>query len=178
MVKESWVVTDNSACTLDEVEKKKISFHSGGNYTIMESTCFDSNDPSLMGETTNSLSRHFGLFCPPLTSLYTFNIQSTGPSRLYLSPNASSQYKQVIASTASAESGWDLYPEEMSQPILLEAGKQYYMEVVSVQCSDSWNLCFGAKMHNLNWTNKQAMADHEVQLINISSAVANETQVI
>ena len=178
IVMEIWEQTGNSACTLDVIEKKNISFPNGGNYTIIESTCLNSNDYSLVGELSNSFIHLFGLFCPPDSSLYTFNIQSTGPTRLYLSPNSSFQYKQVVASTPSSAKGWNSYQEQTSQPIWLESDKCYYMEVVSALCSSSWKVCFRAKMHSLDWTKSKANADHEVQLINISSAATNETQVI
>ena len=144
----------------------------------MESSCYNSNDPSLLEEMTDSLSRHYGLFCPPKTSDYTWNIQSSCPSQLYLSTNASAQHKQVVASTLSGASGWNSYPQQTSQPIPLEADKCYYVEAASLHCSGSCKLCFRAKIHSLNWTKVQAVADHEVQIINISSAALNETQVI
>jgi len=90
--------------------------------------------PREFGERYYFVQRFSGFFVPPLTSLYTFVVRSDDQSRLYLSPNMSDEHKQLIAYAPYHTSrSWNRFPEQTSAPILLEAGKAYYMDAVSNQ---------------------------------------------
>ena len=65
----------------------------------------------------------------------------------------------------------------MSSPIELKAGQAYYIEALQTQGGGPWNIGVGAKIHNLTWTDDIALADHEEQIIQITSTVIKETQV-
>ena len=49
------------------------------------------------GERNYFVQRFSGFFVPPLSSNYTFNIQSDDRSKLYFSPNMSSEHTKLIA---------------------------------------------------------------------------------
>ena len=49
-------------------------------------------DTPEFGESTYFTQRFSGFFVPPMSSVYTFNIHSDDLSRMYFSPNASSEY--------------------------------------------------------------------------------------
>ena len=115
---------------------------------------------------------------PPLTSLYTFVVRSDDQSRLYLSPNMSDEHKQLIAYAAQhTRRRWNYFPTQTAAPILLEAGKAYYMEAISNQGPGYWDLGISAKIHNLSFNTYPFNGDNEVQMIGISSVVVKEEHV-
>ena len=140
---------------------------------------FRSNgDVREFGERVNFAQRYSGFFVPPLTSLYTFQIQSDDLSRLYLSPDTSEERKQIIAfADQHTRSRRDYFPSQTSEPVFLEAGSYYYIEALHSQFPGPWNLGFGAKVHSLDWTSYPYQADREVQRIRISSTVVKEQHV-
>lgn len=79
-----------------------------------------------------------GTVRPPVSGEYTFWISSDETSVLYLSPNERKFYKQEIARVGygasdrgvylTAYNQWTLYPRQRSNPIYLEAGREYYLE--------------------------------------------------
>ena len=176
IVREVW--NTNYTNTLDIVEEREFNYPHGDNFVIQERTYRDSNYPADLGESLMFNSRYTGFFVPPVSSLYTFNILSDDRSRLYLSPNASSAHKEVIAFAPQHTRGsWTFFPQQLSQPIFLEAGSVHYIEAVHSQGPGFWSLGFGAKLHSLNWTDDRALADHEIQSIEITSEVVLEKQV-
>ena len=72
---------------------------------------------------------------------------------------------------------YDFFPTQISDPIELEGGKPYYVEVLHTQGGGPWDLGFGAKYHNTNLTSSQAYGEHEEQRIVLSAEIKKETQV-
>ena len=152
--------------------------NSSYNWTIQERWYRDSNYDAEFGERHYFQQRYSGFFVPPLDSLYTFNFISDDRLDLYLSPNSSREHKQLIAFTNQwTRNSWNYFPTQMSSPIELKAGQAYYIEALHVEASGTWNIGVGTKIHNLTWTDDIAVADHEEQIIQITSTVIKETQV-
>ena len=146
--------------------------------TPQERAYRSSGDFREFGERTNFAQRYSGFFVPPLTSLYTFQIQSDDQSRLYLSPDTSEERKQLVAfADQFTRNQRDYLPSQTSKPVLLEAGSYYYIEALSNQFGGPWHYGFGAKVHSLDWTSYPYQADKEVQRIRISSTVVKEQHV-
>ena len=123
--------------------------------------------------------RYTTFFVPPSDGVYTFNFISDDLLDLYLSPNASREHKQRIAYTTYYTAGrWDRFSTQFSSPIELKAGQPYYLEALHTQGEGPWSIGVAAKYHNLSWTDDYALADHEEQIIQISSTVVKETQVL
>jgi len=138
----------------------------------------DEDSPREFGERYNFVQRFSGFFVPPLTSLYTFVIRSDDHSRLYLSPNVSDEHKQLIAYAPQyTRRRWNYFPTQTAAPILLEAGKAYYMEAISNQGGGPWDLGISAKIHNLSFNTYPFNGDNEVQMISIFSVVVKEEHV-
>ena len=78
----------------------------------------------------NNAQRISGFICPPQTGLYTFWIASEAESQLWLSTNANPQNKRLIANVKGTTriNQWNKYASQQSNPILLVAGSQYYIE--------------------------------------------------
>ncbi|MBL9121719.1 MAG: c-type cytochrome [Phycisphaerae bacterium] len=78
----------------------------------------------------NYLQRVSGLITAPMTGPYVFQISSDDGSILYLSADESPATKLPIASVDgySGRGEWDGQASQTSQPVLLEAGKRYYLE--------------------------------------------------
>lgn len=176
IVREVWLT--GYTCNLDIIEEREFNYPTGDNYAIQERTYRDSSNPSEFGEVYYFNSRYTGFFIPPVTSLYTFNLYSDDLSRLYLSPNASSAHKEIVAYAPQyTRQSWNYFPQQVSEPIFLEAGSVHYIESTHCQGAGPWSLGFGAKIHSLTWTDDRALADHEVQLVSINSNIIRESQV-
>ena len=159
---------------LDNVEQRPRA----ENTSPQERLYRDHFSPREFGERRNFVQRLSGFFVPPLTSLYTFSIRSDDHSRLYLSPNMSAEHKQLIAYANQWTRGsWTYWPTQTADPVLLEAGKAYYIESVLNQGSGAWDIGISAKIHNLSWNSYPFNGDNEVQRINISSLVVKEEHV-
>ena len=90
----------------------------------------------------------------------------------------SAEHKQLIAyATQHTRDSWTYLPTQTADPILLEAGKAYYIESVLNQGSGGWDIGISAKIHNLSWNSYPFNGDNEVQRINISSLVVKEEHV-
>ena len=90
----------------------------------------------------------------------------------------SAEHKQVIAYAAEWTRGsWTYLPTQTADPLLLEAGKAYYIESLLNQYGGGWNKGISAKIHNLSWNSYPFNGDNEVQRINISSLVVKEEHV-
>ena len=75
-----------------------------------------------------------GFICPPHTGLYTFWIASEEDSQLWLSSNANPRNKRLIANIqgTTRANQWNKYASQQSEPILLVAGTQYYIEGLTI----------------------------------------------
>jgi signal transduction histidine kinase len=86
---------------------------------------------------TYYLARIRGYLRPPATGKYTFWIAADDEGEFYLSPDASPEKMQRLATNrignATAPHEWDRYPSQRSQSILLKAGEVYYVEARHVQ---------------------------------------------
>jgi len=92
---------------------------------------------------TNFGERLRGILSPPLTGAYRFQLVSDGTSELWLSSDQTPGRKARIAEITDKTpySKWPHSHEVWSAPIHLEAGRQYYMEVLHQQaggCSQLW----------------------------------------
>ncbi len=77
--------------------------------------------------------RLVGWLHPPETGQYTFWIASNHDSHLLLSSDDTPANAQVIAHTsenATGEYRWDRYSSQRSQPVTLQAGQKYYIEIL------------------------------------------------
>ena len=100
--------------------------------SVHERAYRDSSDPREFGERYNFVQRYTGFFVPPVTSLYTFSIISDDLSRLYLSPTADADDKEMIASAPQhTRNRWDEFESQTSEPMMMERGQYYYMEAYS-----------------------------------------------
>ncbi len=84
-----------------------------------------------------------GYLTPPLTGEYRFRITADDRAELWLSNDDKADNKQLIASV-NASTGpldWDTAPK--SQPVLLEAGRRYYVEALHKQRVGSEHLAVG-----------------------------------
>lgn len=90
----------------------------------------------------------------------------------------SAEHKQLIAYANQWTRGsWTYWPTQTADPILLEAGKAYYIESVLNDYGGIWDIGISAKIHNLSWNSYPFNGDNEVQRINISSLVVKEEHV-
>ena len=159
---------------LDNVEQRPRA----ENTSPQERLYRDHSSPREFGERRRFTQRLSGFFVPPLTSLYTFSIRSDDQSRLYLSPNMSAEHKKLIANAPQhTRHSWTFFSTQTANPVLLEAGKAYYIESVLNQFSYGWDIGISAKIHNLSWNSYPFNGDNEVQRINISSLVVKEEHV-
>ena len=80
----------------------------------------------------NFLQRFRGTVTAPVTGQYTFWISSDDGSELWLSTNDRKFQKQRIAynPSSTAVQGFDTAACQMSQPITLQAGQKYYIEIL------------------------------------------------
>ena len=72
---------------------------------------------------------------------------------------------------------YDYFSSQISDPITLESGKPYYLEVLHTQGGGPWDIGFGAKYHNTNLTSSEAYGEHEEQQIMLSAEIVKEMQV-
>ncbi len=90
------------------------------------------------------LDRLSGWLRPPSTGLYTFWIASDDSGLLFLSPDASPDHAQLIASNvvgnATLPQEWDRFPSQRSMPVKLQAGDFYYIKTLHFQSYGSDNL--------------------------------------
>ena len=146
LLREVWTGGSDS---LDNIEQRPRA----ENTSPQERAYRDEDSPREFGERYNFVQRFSGFFVPPLTSLYTFVIRSYDHSRLYLSPNVSDEHKQLIAyAPQHTRRRWNYFPTQTAAPILLEAGKAYYMEAISNQGGGYWDLGISAKISSWKHT--------------------------
>ena len=92
----------------------------------------DNAPPGLPDLTNEYGARIRGYFHPPATGEYTFWIISDDESQLFLSPEGGSSHAVPIARCIRSTpfTNWTRYAGQQSKPIMLEAGKKYYIEAI------------------------------------------------
>ena len=95
----------------------------------------------------NSGARFRGYLYPSKTGVYTFWITAKESAQLTLSSDEDPDHAELIASLhqSAAPGDWDKYPWQKSDPIRLQAGRKYYLEVLHKadeqggdHCSVAW----------------------------------------
>ena len=174
---EWYKVTNSEVYNLDyfEIFKETIS---PDLITYTEVARASNNDLMEFWEDETFCSVYKGFIVPPQNGSYTFYIRSDDTSRLYLSPNVSAEYIELIAEAPQYTRGtWDYFDSQKSVKINLQSGKAYYMEAWHCQGCCAWEIEFGAKFHNTNITSREAYGEHEQQLIQVLPEIRNETHV-
>ena len=119
-----------------------------------------------------------GFLVPPASGTYTLYIRSDDQSQFSLSSTADPANLSVVASARSwTRNRWDYFATQRSDPMELEGGKPYYLEVLHSQGGGPYDLLLGLKFHNSNKTRGEVPAEHEVQRVVISSTVVKEKHV-
>ncbi|MDQ8187298.1 DUF1800 family protein [Pelagicoccus sp. SDUM812002] len=92
-------------------------------------------------------TRTHGLITPPTTGTYTFYVTGDDDAALFLSSDDSPSNKSLIAFTPenTAEGAWTQFPEQISDPILLEKGETYYLELL-------FSTRYGNDFHAAAWS--------------------------
>ncbi len=159
---------------LDDIES-----YDRSELTSRQERAYRSNsDPREFSETINFSHRWSGFFIPPESCLYTFNMRSDDPGRLFLSPNMSAESKTLIAyGDQYTGNSWNRFDTQLSEPIWLDGGEPYYIEAHGLNYQGPWELGFGAKIHCYNYTTYPYDGDTEEQLIRITSTVVMEEHV-
>ncbi|MDQ8181858.1 DUF1800 family protein [Pelagicoccus sp. SDUM812005] len=88
-----------------------------------------------------------GLITPPHTGHYTFYVMGDDDAALFLSADESAANKSLIAFTPenTSDGDWTKFPEQISDPVLLEKGKHYYLEMLFVAR-------YGNDFHGAAWS--------------------------
>ena len=107
---------------LDVIEARPYGYPHTGNWSIQERLYRDSFYVPEFGEYVYINQRYTGFFVPPIDSYYTLNINSDDGARLYLSPNASRDHKELVAYIRYYTTGWNQVHTQISKPIYLKAG--------------------------------------------------------
>ncbi|MCI0537219.1 MAG: PA14 domain-containing protein, partial [Verrucomicrobiales bacterium] len=89
-----------------------------------------------------------GWLVPPTTGAYVLFIASDNDSELWLSADATTQNKQLIASVSgfTASRQWNKYPDTQNNaaaPVTLQAGQRYYIEALMKEDDGEDNLAVG-----------------------------------
>ena len=85
---------------------------------------------------TNYAARLRGYLCPPASGTYSFWLCADDQAEFWLSSDADPGHKQRLATCQSWTSGphdFARYPSQQSVPVSLQAGQQYYVEVLHKQ---------------------------------------------
>ena len=124
---------------------------------------------------SNYGSRIRGYICPPLTGDYTFWIASDDNSELWLSSDSDPENKTKIAGvnpwTYSRE--WTKYSSQKSKPISLQAGSQYYVEVLHKEGSVYDNVAVGWQLPDASSTLERPIPGNRLipfELVNDNNA--------
>lgn len=110
------------------------------------------NNPSSSGVITSAQgptnaannygARVRGYIVAPQTGMYTFTLTSDDASAAYLSLNAEARHKQLICSVPgnTLATEFDKYLTQVSAPVLLQAGRHYYIELLHKEATQSDHL--------------------------------------
>ena len=176
-MREVW--TNDFSYNIDVINTRPYGYpNTSYDWAVQERWYRDTNYEAEFGEIDYFQQRYTGFFVPPVDGVYTFNFISDDLMTLYLSTNSSRAHKKVIAYAPQwTRYRWDYFDSQLSSPISLKAGESYYIEAIQYNGYSVWSMGVGVKLHNLTWTDDFAFADHEQQIIQISSNVVKETQV-
>src|ERR1043166_5089718 len=83
-----------------------------------------------------------GFIVPPTNGFYTFWIASDDNSSLFLSADETSTNRQLLCYVANSTNPreWTREPNQISNPVLLEGGRRYYVEVLHKEAGGTDNL--------------------------------------
>ncbi|MEJ7660008.1 MAG: PA14 domain-containing protein [Hymenobacter sp.] len=90
----------------------------------------------LTSAVTNYGARLRGYICPPVSGTYVFQLCADDAAELWLSSGADPTRKQRLAACQDWTNGphdFTRYPAQQSAPLTLQAGQQYYVEVLHKQ---------------------------------------------
>ncbi|MEM6316041.1 MAG: GEVED domain-containing protein [Bacteroidota bacterium] len=120
--------------------------------------------------TSENTQRIRGFICPPQTGLYTFWIASNEPSQLWLSTNGQTKNKRQIAlvKQSTRANQWNKYASQQSDPILLVAGTNYYIE----------GLANGGGHFSVGWKLPDKSLDRPISGQHLSTWKSKEPQAI
>ena len=110
------------------------------------------------GFKADAVTRIRGRLAPNVSGAYDFSIAADGYGELWLSPDADPAHKRLVAKSP----GWAMvkefgkYPEQSSDPIPLEAGKTYYVEVLQQGGGGNGNVAVAWSLPGLG--NQQVIA--------------------
>jgi len=101
--------------------------------------------PSNFGDRYGARTR--GYLTPPETGSYTFWVMGNDEVALFLDDSETGDNTQLRAYTARATgvNDWDRYDSQRSEPMTLEKGKRYYMELLF---KENW----GEDYHAAAWS--------------------------
>lgn len=104
--------------------------------------------PTNIGD--NYGTRIRGYLYPPLTGAYVFWIASDDQGELFLSSDEDPAHKKRIAVSPSWTNPreWGKFPEQQSQPILLQAGSRYYIEALHKEGGGGDHVSVGWQLPN------------------------------
>lgn len=79
-----------------------------------------------------------GYVIPPASGTYVFYVRADDEGAFYLSPDESPAHlpSAPLVRNGSAEFGWPMWGEGVSQPVALEIGRRYYFEFLHAQSTD------------------------------------------
>jgi len=96
------------------------------------------------GWTNNYGTRVTGYLVPPVSGSYTFAVSADDTAELYLSTDATTNNKALIASVSSATGfrDWTVQPSQISAPRALAQGQRYYVELLHKEDAgaDHWSV--------------------------------------
>ena len=151
---------------------------SGYNYTVTDEAWAETGYPIPFNASTYISQKFSGFLVPPATGRYTIDVLSDDASRIYLSTDSDPANKRLMAEAYAWSRGrWNYWPAQRSQPVDLEGGRPYYLEMVLNQGRGPWSIYLGLKYHNSTLSRSEVTAEHEVQKIAVDSIIVQEHHV-
>jgi plastocyanin len=148
---------------------------SGYNYTVTDEAWAETGYPIPFNASTYISQKFSGFLVPPATGRYTIDVLSDDASRIYLSTDSDPANKRLMAEAYAWSRGrWNYWPAQRSQPVDLEGGRPYYLEMVLNQGRGPWSIYLGLKYHNSTLSRSEVTAEHEVQKIAVDSIIVQE----
>lgn len=150
------LLNSTSSCSVGNILYEKWNNISGSSVTdLTNSTDFPANPntSTLINSMEASLNngdnfgaRIHGFICPPQTGNYLFWIASDDQSELWLSTDSDPSNSIMIAEVKGGYTGsreWNKYTSQQSLPVILEAGKRYYINALHKENNGGDNLAVG-----------------------------------
>jgi hypothetical protein len=125
-----------------------------------------------------------GFICPPQTGYYTFYIAGDDATELWLSNSALPSGRKKIAYNLSwtAFREWNKFASQKSAPVLLEAGKRYYIDALHKEgagddhLSVAWQLPDGSMEAPINGSRLSPIIVENVTSFGIAQSRSAQTQ--